>query len=343
MVSNMWYNAPCPEPLAAAMRRRELISVIAGAAVWPFVARAQQPERMWRIGFLGPAPASSFAPRVEGLRAGLRELGYVEGKNILFEFRWADRVDQLPEFAAELVRMHVDLIFAPSSTYVEPAHRATNTIPIVFAIHADPVGTGHVASLSHPGGNITGLTMLLTDLAAKELEILKDAVPRATRIGIVWNPTTPSHPAALPALKAAGEKLGVTLHIEPVSRVEEFDSAFVAMTQERVDGLLVVASPLSFSQRTPLAELALKHRLPGMFGTKENAEVGGLMSYGADLNELHRRAATYIDKILKGIKPADLPVEQASKYELVINLKTAKALGLEIPLTLLARADEVIE
>jgi putative tryptophan/tyrosine transport system substrate-binding protein len=326
------------------LTRREFICLAGGGAVaWPLVARAQQPERMWRIGFLGPAPASSFAPRVEALRAGLRDLGYVEGKNILFEFRWADTVDQLPEFAAELVRMHVDLIFAPSSTYVEPARRATNTIPIVFAIHADPVGTGHVASLSHPGGNITGLTMLLTDLAAKELEILKEAIPHATRIGIVWDPTTPSHPAALPTVKAAGEKLGVTLDFEPVSRFEEFDSAFVAMTRERVDGFLVVASPLSFSQRSPLAELALKHRLPGMFGTKENAEVGGLMSYSADLNDLHRRAATYVDKILKGIKPADLPVEQASKYELVINLKTAKALGLEIPPTLLARADEVIQ
>jgi putative ABC transport system substrate-binding protein len=329
------------------MRRREFITFLGGASaaslVQPFAARAQQPEKLARVGFLGPAPASAFLPRVEALRAGLRELGYVEGKNILIEYRWADSVDQLPEFVAELINMKVDLIFAPSSTFVEPALRATKTIPIVFAIHADPVGTGHVASLSHPGGNITGLTMLLTDLVTKELEILKEAAPHATRIGIVWNPTTPSHAAALPAVKAAGEKLGVTLQIEPVARVEELEGAFVTMIRERMDAFLVMASPFSFSQRAPLAELALKRRLPGMFGTKENVEVGGLMSYAADLNDLFRRAATYVDKILKGTKPADLPVEQASKYELVINLKTAKAIGLELSPTLLARADEVIE
>jgi putative ABC transport system substrate-binding protein len=326
------------------MKRREFITLLGGAAaIWPAAAHAQQSERVRRIGFLGPAPAAGYSSRVDALRTGLRELGYIEGKNILIEYRWADAVDQLPEFVAELIHMKVDLIFAGSSTYVEPARRATKIIPIVFAVHADPVGIGHVASLSHPGGNITGLTMLLTDLAAKELEILKEAVPHATRIGIVWNPTTPSHAIALPAVKAAGEKLGVMLQIEPVSRVEELGGAFVTMARERIDAFLVVASPFSFSQRVPLAELALKHRLPGMFGTKENVEVGGLMSYAADLNDLFRRAATYVDKILKGVKPADLPVEQASKYELVINLKTAKALGLEVPPTLLARADEVIE
>jgi putative tryptophan/tyrosine transport system substrate-binding protein len=325
------------------MKRRTFIMLLGSAAAWPFVARAQQAERVRRIGFLGPSPAASFAPRVEAFWAGLRELGYVEGKNLVIEYRWADRVDQLPEFVAELIRMNVDLILASSSTYVEPTRQATKTIPIVFATHADPVGIGHVASLSRPGGNITGLTMLLTDLAVKELEILKEAVPHARRIGIVWNPTTPSHSAALPAVKTAGERLGVALQIDPVSRVEELDGAFVTMTRERVDGFLVLASPLSFSQRAPLAELALKHRLPGVFGTKENVEVGGLMSYGADLNDLFRRAATYVDKILKGIKPADLPVEQASRYELVINLKTARAIGLDIAPALLARADEVIE
>jgi putative tryptophan/tyrosine transport system substrate-binding protein len=323
--------------------RRQLIAALGGAAAWPLAARAQQPEKVSRIGFLGPAPASAFLPRVEALRAGLRELGYVEGKNIRIEYRWADGVDQLPEFVAELIDMKVDLIFAPSSTYVEPARRATMTIPIVFAIHADPVGIGHVASLSHPGGNITGLTMLLSDLVVKELEILKEAVPHATRIGIVWNPTTPSHAAALPAIKAAGEKLGVALPIEPVSRIEELEGAFVTMARERIDAFLVVASPFSISQRAPLAQLALKHGLPGMFGTKENVEVGGLMSYAADLNDLFRRSATYVDKILKGVKPADLPVEQASKYELVINLKTAKAIGLTISESLLLRADKVIE
>jgi putative ABC transport system substrate-binding protein len=326
------------------MKRREFITLIGSAsAAWPLAALAQPATKVPRIGFLGPAPASAYASRVEALRTGLRDHGYVEGKDILIEFRWAETVEQLPKLAAELVRMNVDVIFAPSSTFVEPARQATKTIPIVFATHADPIGVGHVASLARPGGNITGLSMLLTDLVAKELEIFKEAMPQATRIGILWNPTTPSHTPAVQAVQAAGEKLGVQLLMVSTRTVEEFDGAFATMTRERAGGFLVVASPLSVSQRVPLAELALKHRLPGMFGTKENVEAGGLMSYGADLNDLHRRAALYVDKILKGVKPADLPVEQASKYELVINLKTAKALGLAIPESFLLRADKVIE
>jgi putative ABC transport system substrate-binding protein len=323
------------------MRRREFIAGL-GAVTWPIVARGQQPA-LPVIGFMGPAPAAAYLPRLEALRAGLRDLGYVEGKNIVIEFRWAERVEQLPEMAAELVRMKVDIILVSSSTYVEPARQATKTIPIVFALDADPVGLGHVESLARPGGNITGLSTLLTDLATKELQILKEAVPQTTRIGILWNPTTPSHGPAVRAVEAVGEKLGVQLRLVPARTVEEFDGAFSTMTRERMGGFLVIASPLSFSQRVPLAELALKHRLPGMFGSRENVEAGGLISYGADYNDLHRRAAIYIDKILKGVKPADLPVEQASKYELIINLKTAKALGLIIPETLLATADEVIQ
>jgi putative ABC transport system substrate-binding protein len=327
----------------AKLKRRDFITLLGGAAAaWPLVARAQQ-ANVARIGFLDLGVASTRLIWVEALRAGLRDLGYVEGRNIVIEFRWAERVEQLPDLAAELVQMNVDVIFATSSTMVEAARQATKTIPIVFAFHADPVGIGHVASLARPGGNITGLTMLLTDLVAKELEIFKEAAPQATRIGILWNPTTPSHRPAVQAVEAAGEKLGVQLLMLPVRTVEDFDRAFLTMTRERAGGFLDVASPLSVSQRAPLAELALKHRLPGMFGTKENVKAGGLMSYAADQNDLIRRAATYIDKILKGTKPADLPVEQASKYELVTNLKTAKALGIEIPPTLLARADEVIE
>ena len=325
------------------MKRRDFLTLVGGAAAWPLTAGAQQAAKVARIGYLGFGPASARTGWVEALRAGLRDLGYVEGRNIVIEFRWADGVDQLPQLAAELVRMNVDVIFAGSSTLVEPARQATKTIPIVFSNHADPVGIGHVVSLAHPGGNITGLTMLLTDLSAKELEILKEAVPQATRIGVLWNPTTPSHPPAVHAVEAAGEKLGIALHMLPVRTVNDFDPAFETMTRERVGGFLDVASPLTFSHRAALAALALKHRLPGAFGLKEFVDAGGLMSYGADINDLHRRAAIYIDKILKGIKPADLPVEQASKYQLVINLKTAKALGLTIPPTLLALADEVIE
>jgi putative tryptophan/tyrosine transport system substrate-binding protein len=325
------------------MKRREFITLVGGAvATWPLAARAQHPA-MPVIGFIGPAPAATYLPRVEALRAGLRELGYVEGKNIVIEFRWADRVDELPDMAAELVRMKVDILLVSSSTFVEPARQATKTIPIVFAIHADPVGLGHVASLARPGGNITGLSTLLTDLVAKELEIFKEALPQITRIGILWNPTTPSHGPAVQAVEAVGEKLGVQLLLVPAQTVEEFDGAFSTIARERMGGFLVIASPLSFSQRAPLAELALKHRLPGMFGTRENVEAGGLMSYGVDYNDLHRRAALYVDKILKGAKPADLPVEQASKYEFIINLKTANALGLAIPESLLTRADKVIE
>ncbi len=327
------------------MQRREFITLLGGAAaLWPIAARGQQPaDRMRRIGFLGPAPAANYAPRVDALRAGLRDLGYVEGKTIVFEFRWAESVDQLPELAAELARMNVDVIFASSSTEADAAARATKTIPIVFATHADPVGVGHVTSLARPGGNITGLTMLLTDLASKELEILKEALPQASRIGVLFSSTAPSHLPALRAVEDAAARLGLKVDRMPLRGVEDLDGAFAAMDRVRVDGFLVVASSLTFSKRAHLAELGLTHRLPGMFGTKDNVVAGGLMSYAPDHRDLTRRAATYIDKILKGAKPADLPVEQASRYQLVINLKTARALGLELPEPFLLRADEVIE
>ena len=273
----------------------------------------------------------------------MHELGYVEGKSIIIEFGWAETVDQLHERAAELVRINVDVIFATSSTEVEAARHATKTIPIVFGTHADPVGTGHVASLPRPGGNITGLSVLQTDLTAKALEIFTEAVPQATRLGVLWNPTAPSHRPTLQAAEAAGSKLGVQLLMVPARTVEDFEGAFATMARERMDGFFVAASTLTLSQRALLAELAVKHRLPSMFGTRDNVEAGGLMSYAPDHRDLTRRAATYIDKIIKGAKPADLPVEQASKYQLLINLKTAKAIGLDVSPMLLARADEVIE
>jgi ABC-type uncharacterized transport system substrate-binding protein len=276
-------------------------------------------------------------------RAGLRDLAYIEGSNIVIEWRWAQNVGELPALAAELARKPVDVIFAPSSTFVEAARQATTTIPIVFAVHADPVGLGHVASLAKPGGNITGMSMLLTELAAKGLEMMTEALPQVQRIGILWTPTTPSHSRALQAVEAAGEKLGLELRAVPARSLEEFEPALATMTQEGVGGFLAVASPLFVGARAVLAALALEHRLPGMFSFREQVVAGGLMSYGADPIDLYRRAAVYVDKILKGAKPADLPVEQASKYELIINLKTAKALGLYLPPTLLARADEVIE
>jgi putative ABC transport system substrate-binding protein len=325
------------------MRRRDFIKGIVGSTAMPLVVRAQQPAKIACIGFLGLGPPAAQSNRVKALRAGLRDLGYIDGKNIVIEFRWADTVEQLPALAAELVRMKVDVIFASNSTLVEPARQATKTIPIVFATHADPVGIGHTTSLSRPGGNITGLTMLLTDLVAKNLEMFKDALPQVARVGVLWNPTTPSHPPALKAVEAAGASLGVSLHMVPAATVEDFDGAFAAMGRDSLDGFLVVGSPVIISQRDHLAELALAHRLPGIFTSKENVQAGGLMSYGPDPDDLTRRAALYIVKILDGTKPADLPVEQATKFELIVNLKTAKALGLKISESFLLRADEVIE
>jgi ABC-type uncharacterized transport system substrate-binding protein len=323
------------------VKRREFITVLGGAAAaWPHAARAEQRAKLPLIGFLGLVPEQIAG---DGLRAGLRDLAYIEGSNIVIEWRWAQNVGELPALAAELARMPVDVIFAPSSTFVEAARQATTTIPIVFAVHADPVGLGHVASLAKPGGNITGMSMLLTELAAKGLEMMTEALPQVRRIGILWNPTTPSHSRALQAVEAAGEKLGLELRAVPARSLEEFEPALATMAQEGVGGFLAVASPLFIGARAVLAALALEHRLPGMFSFREQVVAGGLMSYGADPIDLYRRAAVYVDKILKGAKPADLPVEQASKYELIINLKTAKALGLDLPPTLLARADEVIE
>jgi putative ABC transport system substrate-binding protein len=324
------------------MKRRDFLILAATAIAWPHAARPQQ-KAMSVIGFLGLAPASGWDDQVEALRAGLRDFGDVEGNNIHIEFRWAASTDQLSEFAAELVRMNVDVIIAPASTEVEPARQATKTIPIVFTQHADPVGLRHVASLPHPGGNITGVSMVLTELSAKALEILKDALPDARRIGVLWNPTTPSHPQVVEAIRVAAKSLGVQVIMTPIERVTDFEAAFATLRREQADGFLVPSSPLTNAERIPLADLALRYRLPGIYVNKENAEAGGLMSYGADFNYMYRHAALYVHKILRGEKPGDLPVEQASKYQLVINLKTAKALDLKVPPLLLTQADEVIE
>jgi putative ABC transport system substrate-binding protein len=273
----------------------------------------------------------------------LRQLGYVEGKNITIEFRLAKTVNQLPELAAELVRMNVDVIFALSSTEVEAARQATNTIPIVFGLDADPISLGHVASLARPGGNITGLTVIQTDLVAKQLEMLKEAVPQAMRIGVLFSPTAPSHRPAVQAVETAGERLGIQLIMLPAWTIEDFEGVFSTMSREHAGGFLAVGAPLFGSHRARLAELALAHRLAGTFANKEHVEAGGFISYGPDFNDMVWRAAAYVDKILKGAKPADLPVDQASKYELVINLKTAKAIGLNLSEAFLLRADKVIE
>lgn len=326
------------------MKRRDFLSGVIGCTTaWPFAAHAQTSRKPAVVGFLGLAPASAWTSEIAALRAGLRDLGYTEGDNLVLEFRWAMSVGEMPALAEDLVRRKVDIIVAPASTQVEPASQATKSIPIVFAQHADPIGTGHINSLSHPGGNITGVSMVLTELAAKGLEILKQTLPRASRVGVLWNPTTPSHVQVVEAVQATAKALAVTLLMTPVKTVDDFEGVFATLAQQRADGFVVPSSPLTNSQPAPLAELQLRHKLPGLFGNKVNVRAGGLMSYGADFNYMYRRTAVYIDKILKGEKPADLPVEQASKYDLVINLRTAKALGLELPMTILARADEVIE
>jgi putative ABC transport system substrate-binding protein len=325
------------------MRRRAIITFLSGALAAPHLVFAQQRTTVARVGYLGPAPAASFAPRVEAFRAGLRELGYVEGRNLKLEFRWAGTPRDMPDLAAELVRSGVDLIFAPSSTETAAALATTKTVPVVFGAHADPVGVGHVASLARPGGNATGMTMLQTDVVAKELEALKEALPHARRFGVLFASVAPSRIPALEAGETAARRLGIELHRMPVQSEEDFHPAFAQMARDGLDGFMVLATPLTLSGRALIAELAIKHRLPSVFGTKDNVLAGGLMSYAADANALTLRAVSYIDRILRGEKPADLPVEQATRYELVINLKTAKALGLTVPPTLLARADEVIE
>src|SRR5262245_38511971 len=330
------------------MRRRDFIVVLGSAAasssLWSRKALGQQNSKVYHIGYLGLAPAATSATRVDAFLAGLRDLGYVEGKNLVIEFRWGDNPDQLRKLAAELVLSNVELIFATSSTEVGAAREATTTIPIVFATHADPVGTGHVASLARPGGNVTGLTVVQSDLTAKALEILKEVVPNAKRFGLLLNPTAPSHAPTMSAAEAAAERLGVTLHTALVETAEEYEDAFAKMARADPHAVFVHGSALTVRSRPEvLAQLALKHKLPTMFGSRENVVVGGLMSYAPDHLELTRRSASYIDKILKGAKPADLPVEQASQYQLVINLKIAKSLGITVPPLLLAQANELIE
>ena len=325
------------------MSRRELIAIAGtGLVAWPLVARAQQQAKIARVGILGFGALP--ATRIEALRAGLADLGYVEGKNLVLEFRWPDTAEQMHEAAAELTRMKVDIILAASSGEIEAARRATHTIPIVFTAHADPVGVGHVHSLARPGGNVTGLAVMQSDITAKRLEILKQAVPRATRFGVLWDSTAPSYRPVLQAAETARGVLGVQLLTVSVSSVADYEGAFAKMARGRVDGVLVHASALTVRDKPRhLAELALKHRLPTIYGASDNVMAGGLMSYAPDMTDLWRRGAIYIDKVLKGAKPADLPVEQASTYQLVINLKTARALSLTIPPSILARADQVVE
>jgi ABC-type uncharacterized transport system substrate-binding protein len=308
-------------------------------------AEAQQAPQVYRVGFLSPGfPRPDHDPPVDAFRQGLRELGYVEGQNLAIAYRGAEGKDaRLPALAAELVGLHVAVIVAVGPTATRAAQHATHTIPIVMTGTGDPVGAGFVASLARPGGNITGLSLMMTELPGKRLELLKETVPQSTRVAVLANPAFPFYQLYVKNLTVAAHALGLSLHMAEVHNADELDPAFAAMTRAGADAVMVLSDPaLMDNLLGRVAALAATHRLPAMYNWKMYVEAGGLMSYGPSLSDSHRRAATYVDKILKGATPADLPVEQPTQYELVINLKTAQALGLTIPPSILLQANEVI-
>ena len=305
---------------------------------------AQQVKKVPRIGVLwlySPTIASPFA---EAFRQGLRGLGYVEGQNIALEERWAEgRFDRLPSLAAELVRLKVDILVTASTPAAQAGQQATQSIPIVLTNVSDPVESGLVSSLARPGGNVTGLSLMHPELAGKRLELLKEVIPKLSRVAVLSNPANPIMPPLLRETEAAARALGVQLQVVEVRDPSDFDSAFSAMTRERAGALVVLPDAIFQNERTRIAGLAAKARLPAMYAWREAVDAGGLMAYGASVPDIFRRAATYVDKILKGTKPADLPVEQPKNFEFIINLKAAKQIGLTIPPNVLARADRVIK
>lgn len=309
-----------------------------------YSAQAQQPTKVPHIGYLSGTSAAVNPARIEAFRQGLRDLGYTEGKSIVIEWRYADgKLDRLPAFAAELVRFKVDVIVASAPPPTRAAKQATATIPIVMAFDDDPVGNGFVRSLARPGGNITGLSTLSPEMSGKQLELLREVVPKLSRVAVLGNATRPGSPQALREINIAADALGVQLQYLEVGEPKDIETAFRAASKEAADAVLVIQTPILISQRIKVAEFAAKTHLPTVYGRSEYVEAGGLMSYGTSFTDLSRRSAVYVDKILKGAKPGDLPVEQPTKFELVINLKTAKQMGLPIPPNVLARADRVIK
>jgi ABC-type uncharacterized transport system substrate-binding protein len=327
------------------MKRREFITLLCGAATaWPLAARAQQPA-LPVIGFLSSQTHDAITDFLRAFRQGLKEIGYVEGENAAIEYRWADdQIDRLPALAAELVRQRVAAIAAAGGPTSEAAAKATTTIPIVFMVAEDPVRLGLVTSLARPDGNLTGVNFFSAELAAKRLELLRELVPAATRVAVLLNPAEAAIAASnLRDVETAARAMRLQIQVLSASTKDEIDAAFVTIARERPDALFISSGPLFTSRRVQLAHLATRHAVPTIHGSRLYPEVGGLISYGASVTDAHRQAGVYVGRILKGAKPADLPVVQSTKFELVINAQTARTLGLAVPTSLLGRADEVIE
>jgi putative ABC transport system substrate-binding protein len=327
------------------MNRKTVVAVLCPMlfALSFSAAAQQQPKKVPRIGYLGPFTPSASAALLEAFRQGLRELGYVEGRDISIDYRWAEGTpDRFPALGAELISLRVDVIVTQSNAAVAALQQATRTIPIVVVAMGDPVGSGFVASLARPGGNITGFSNLAEQLAGKWLELLKEAAPKLSRVAVLAVSQTTAHRTFWAEIQAAAQTLNVTPERVEIAGPDEIEHAFASLIGGRPQGLIVLPHAVAFDRRNQIVALAAKHRLPGMYSASLYVEAGGLMSYGTSLTDLSRRAATYVDKILKGTKPADLPVEQPTKFELVINLKAAKQIGLTIPPNVLARADRVI-
>jgi putative ABC transport system substrate-binding protein len=326
------------------MKRREFITLLGGAAAaWPCATSAQQAKKIFRIGFLGATSASSWASRVEAFRFGLRDLGYGEGNNIVIESRWAEeRYDQLPTLAAELVRQNIDVLVTFGTPGTLAAKRATTAIPIVILYIGDAVAAGVVSSLRQPGENITGSTYFLAELMAKRLELLKEAMPHSTRFAVLVKPDNPLFKSTLPVLETAANSLKVELQRFDAHSAREFEAAFLAMARSRIDGIVFQEDAVFLGNLRAIADLAARQSLP-FAGSSEFAEAGGLVGYGADFHAMCRRGAAFVDKVLTGVKPADIPVEQATKFETVLNIRAARTLGVTIPTSILLRADRVIE
>jgi ABC-type uncharacterized transport system substrate-binding protein len=325
------------------MRKVGVLSILGLLAV-SVIADAQQPKKVPRIGYLAGASHAAIAFRLEAFRQGLRELGYLEGKNIGIEYRYSEgNFRRQKELAFELARANVDVIVTSGPASTRAAKEATATIPIIMTFDSDPVGSGSVASLARPGGNITGLSTLAPEISGKQLELLKEIVPKLSRVAVIGSSANPGNAQVLKGMEAAAQVFSVKLQYLDILDSKELETVFRAALNERVDAVVALAGTVIIAQRAQIAELAIKSRLPAIYERREYVEAGGLMSYGVSITDLDRRAATYVDKILKGAKPADLPVEQPKKFEFIINLKAAKQIGLTIPPNVLARADKVIK